>query len=246
MLQSFIQDAAWATNRYGIGAGNLSAAGEMLNALYGDALKVHGVRRVVVVSADLVALAVNGICRVFHKNFGRYMSLTERSIDLNLRAVREGQVDAAAAELKQALAEFVLDGEGAHVWIVPDGYMAALSENERRWAREGGGYFSHESMCVQNTGARAARCELFVYFEAPGREILRHAFEVPANRSIHLRLDLIPGMGGEPFVPKSMPVGYKIVSYDAPVVVQGSRILTSGQGSEFGSFGTTMAWTPSS
>ncbi|MCY3024570.1 MAG: sensory rhodopsin transducer, partial [Planctomycetota bacterium] len=135
-------------------------------------------------------------------------------------------------------------GDGAYVWIVPDGYMAALSAHEKRWEREGGGYFSHESMCVQNTGARPTRCELTVYFEAPKRGVLRHAFEVPAQRSIHLRLDKIPGMRGEPFIPKSTPVGYKIVSRDAPVVVQGSRILTSGCDSEFASFGTAMAWTP--
>ena len=128
-------------------------------------------------------------------------------------------------------------------WLVVLLAMAGLSAVEKRWAREGGGYFSHEAICILNTGARATRCELTVYFEA-ARAARRHIFTVPARRSIHLRLDKLRGPGGGLFIPKNAPVGYKLVSFDAPVVVQGSRILTSGRNSEFASFGTTMAWTP--
>jgi hypothetical protein len=223
---------------------HLPAAAEILQDQYGPALKAYGVGKIVSVSFTHIALTMRG--RLMKKLKTNTPGLTAHvdTVDVWLDRIGPQDVDSAAKALESALAAYVPEGDGAHVWIVPDGYMAALSPNEKRWARKGGGYFSHESMCVQNTSVRATRCELTVYFEAPGRKVLRHAFEVPAQRSIHLRLDKIPGMRGEPFIPKSTPVGYKIVSFDAPVVVQGSRILTSGKNSEFASFGTTMAWTP--
>ncbi|MBE7466201.1 MAG: hypothetical protein HS116_22220 [Planctomycetes bacterium] len=221
-----------------------AVAGAILKAASSAALKVHGVSDVVVSGYDRVTLVVQGRCGDPAKVSGEFVTVHERTLDLRVAGLdADGQVQ-AAKELARALAEFERFGDGAYVWIVPDGYMAALSEHEKRWDRDGGGYFSHESMCVQNTGRRATRCELFVYFEPAGREVLRHEFEIPAERSIHLRLDKLPARQGEPFVPKGVPVGYKIVSHQAPVVVQGSRILTSGKDSEFASFGTTMAWAP--
>jgi hypothetical protein len=241
MLSDFLQGSKSVLARYG---SNLSAASRILNDLYGPALKAYGVGRIVTVSAKQVTLTVHGRRAKGGRATSACVAANAGTVDVSLDKIGKGGVKAAAKALERALASYVPDGDGAYVWIVPDGYMAALSANEERFRREGGGYFSHESMCVQNTGMRPTRCELTVYFEAPGRKVLRHAFHVPAQRSIHLRLDKIPGMRGEPFIPKSTPVGYKIVSYDAPVVVQGSRILTSGRGSEFASFGTTMAWAP--
>ena len=58
------------------------------------------------------------------------------------------------------------------------------------------------------------------------------------------RLDKLKNENGEPLIAKDAPVSYKITSRDARVVVQGSRILTSGENSIFASFGTVMAWCP--
>ncbi|MGD0089405.1 MAG: sensory rhodopsin transducer [Planctomycetota bacterium] len=240
MLLRFLKSCLEVLSRYGE---QPCAAAQILNGLYGPALKVYGVGGLVVPRATRVVLAVHGRLREGAKPAADCLALHAETIDLHLDEMDETGVKSAAEALEQALGCYVLDGDGAYVWIVPDGYMAALSAAEQRWEREGGGYFSHESLCVQNTGPRATRCQLTVYFEAPGRRVLRHAFEVPAQRSIHLRLDKIAGLHGGPFIPKSTPVGYKIVSLDAPVVVQGSRILTSGRESEFASFGTTMGWT---
>jgi len=147
-------------------------------------------------------------------------------------------------QLNAILAAYDLDGDGAHVWIIPDGFMASLSPVEEIWEGEGGGYFSHESMCVLNTSARPTRCTLEVFFEDPERDPFTHAFDVAAHQSSHYRLDKLKADDGSPLIPKDCPVSYKITSLDTPVVVQGSRILTSGRGSEFGSFGTAMGWTP--
>jgi hypothetical protein len=51
-------------------------------------------------------------------------------------------------------------------------------------------------------------------------------------------------VNGEPLIAKDAPVSYKITSLDSRIVVQGSRILTSGEDSIFASFGTVMAWCP--
>jgi hypothetical protein len=148
------------------------------------------------------------------------------------------------AQLEGILAAYDLDGDGAHVWIVPDGFMASLSPVEEIWEADGGGYFSHESMCVLNTSARATRCTLEVFFEDEAMAPFTHSFSVAAHQSAHYRLDKLKDDDGEPLIPKDSPVSYKITSLDTPVVVQGSRILTSGRSSEFGSFGTAMGWTP--
>jgi len=244
MLLEFLRGCEGVMERYG---DYPRVAVEILNDLYGPALKAYGVGKILVADPAQVVLTVHGRLSSGATPKAPCLALHENTIDLSLDKLGKSSVKSAAKALEKALAAYVLDGDGAYVWVVPDGYMAALSETEQRWEREGGGYFSHESLCVQNTGPRPTRCELTVYFEAPGRKTLRHAFEVPAQRSIHLRLDKIPGPPGprgQPFIPKSTPVGYKIVSFDAPVVVQGSRILTSGHESEFASFGTTMAWAP--
>ncbi|HEY3319386.1 MAG TPA: sensory rhodopsin transducer [Planctomycetota bacterium] len=238
MLTRFLREARNVLATYG---SNLDAASRILRALFGSALKAYGVTSVIVVSRRQVTLTIAG--QLSDVRTQACIRSNDRTVDLFLNRIVEEDIDVAGQALAAVLSSIVPDGDGAYVWIVPDGYMAELSKNEKRWVKEGGGYFSHESMCVQNTGARLTRCEIFVYFEAPGQEVLRHSFEVPAHRSIHLRLDKIPGVDGQDFIPKSTPAGYKIVSYDAPVVVQGSRILTSGKDSEFASFGTTMAWT---
>jgi len=146
--------------------------------------------------------------------------------------------------IAEALTCYSSDGDGAYVWIVPDGYMAALTPAEKEWEAHGGGYFSHESICISNTADSDTRCLLEVLYEDPTLENVSCEFEVPAHRSVHYRLDQLKREDGEPLIAKDAPVSYKITSRDTRVVVQGSRILTSGENSVFASFGTVMAWCP--
>ena len=136
------------------------------------------------------------------------------------------------------------DGDGAYVWIIPDGYMAALTPTEQEWEAHGGGYFSHESICISNTADTDTRCLLEVLYEDPTLDNVSCEFEVAAHRSVHYRLDQLKDENGEPLIAKDAPVSYKVTSYNARIVVQGSRILTSGENSVFASFGTVMAWCP--
>ena len=242
MLEHVLSSSAEILTLYGK---NPVIASELLNALHGAALKPFGVARLVPVSTTRLVLAMNAVrsekARVIK---GKFTKAGARTIEVSLKNLKPKLLDKMIGELAEQLSEFTPLGDGAYVWFIPDGFLASLTANEEKWAREGGGYFSHESLCVQNTGGLATRCTLYVYFEADGHEVLIHEFKVSARRSIHLRLDKIRGSNGQPFIPKSAPVGYKIVSREAPVIVQGSRILTSGRESEFASFGTTMAWAP--
>ena len=148
-------------------------------------------------------------------------------------------------EVEALLANYDMDGDGSYVWIVPDAYLAALSPVGRIWASEGGGFCSHESICVLNTSDRDTRCRLDVFYEDPMRRRTAVDFVVESKRSVHYRLDKLADDDGNPLIAKDQPVAYRLTSFDSRVVVQSSRILTSGCGSEFASFGTSMAWAPS-
>ncbi|GIX07380.1 MAG: hypothetical protein KatS3mg115_1783 [Candidatus Poribacteria bacterium] len=211
---------------------------ELLNDRFGSRLAAWGFGRVVVVGPQRLLLNVRGRLRQSPETIPgvRYgtgaVSLDGRHLPPDL-------------DLAHIAAQYEPEGDGAYVWFIPDGYMARLSEVEQVWEREGGGYFSHESICVLNTAERATRCRLEVFFEESGRAPISVEFQVAAKQSLHYRLDKLKDAQGNPLIPKDTPVSYKITSFDTRVVVQGSRILTSGRSSEFASFGTAMAWTPS-
>lgn len=166
-------------------------------------------------------------------------------VDLDWLVGKKGTAsEAEGQQLAKALDAYELEGDGAYVWVVPDGFMASLTQQEQTWAAEGGGYFSHESMCVLNTSNHATRCTLEVFYESDTSRNFSHGFEVAARQSVHYRLDKMLQPDGQPMILKDEPVAYRIVSHDARVVVQGSRILTSGENSTFASFGTVVAWAP--
>lgn len=209
----------------------------LLNNAFGDWLASQGVSRVdmltptclwVTVQGELKqATAVPGI-----KLYDRFFVVDRKEVHKNPEAITD------------ALKSYSSDGDGAYVWIVPDGYMAALTPAEQEWEAHGGGYFSHESICISNTADKDTCCLLEVLYEDPTLENVSCEFEVQAHRSVHYRLDKLKAENGEPLIAKDAPVSYKITSRDARVVVQGSRILTSGENSTFASFGTVMAWCP--
>lgn len=219
------------------GISNAETLTTLLNDMFGDWLASQGVSRLTMLSENKLCLNVTGTLK--HANSVKGIGFHSRFLVVFLDDVAE-----APETIAEALQSYTSDGDGAYVWIIPDGYMAALTPAEQEWEEHGGGYFSHESICISNTADIDTRCLLEVLYEDPVLENVSCEFDVPAHRSVHYRLDKLKAENGEPLIAKDAPVSYKITSSDARVVVQGSRILTSGENSIFASFGTVMAWSP--
>ena len=214
----------------------------LINDHLGDCLRACGLGALAVLGPQQIAINVRGTLREVQAGSPGGVELRRGSLRVDLSSfVVESD---GYAELAGLLGSYEMDGEGAYVWVVPDGYLASLSAVEEVWAAEGGGYFSHESICILNTADRSTRCRLSVFYEDTTRSEVSAEFEVGAHRSVHYRLDRLFDAEGEPLIAKDAPVAYRITSMDSRVVVQSSRILTSGRGSEFASFGTAMAWAP--
>lgn len=209
----------------------------LLNDAFGDWLASQGVSHLMMLGDNTVCLNVRG--KLKHANLARGIKFRSRFLVISLDMVEE-----EPETIAEALKSYTSDGDGAYVWVIPDGYMAALTPAEKEWEEHGGGYFSHESICISNTADIDTRCLLEVLYEDTTLENVSCEFDVPAHRSVHYRLDKLKDASGEPLIAKDAPVSYKITSRDARVVVQGSRILTSGENSIFASFGTVMAWSP--
>lgn len=220
-----------------VGISNLETLTTLLNDTFGDWLASQGVSYLDMLEEDKLCLNVTGT--LAHANSIQGIDAYSRFLIVALDAVTENP-----AAIADALKAYTSDGDGAYVWIIPDGYMAALTPAEQEWEKHGGGYFSHESICISNTADRDTHCRLEVLYEDPDLENVSCEFEVPAHRSVHYRLDKLQDEKGEPLIAKDAPVSYKVTSRAVRIVVQGSRILTSGENSMFASFGTVMAWCP--
>ena len=225
-------------NNYGeAGLVHLDTLTALLNNTFGDWLISQRVSRIDLLSPKYLWFTVQGELKQAHavpgiKLYDRFFVVDRDEVHKNPEAIAD------------ALKCYNSDGDGAYVWVIPDGYMAALTPAEQEWEEHGGGYFSHESICISNTADIDTRCLLEVLYEDTSLENVSCEFDVPAHRSVHYRLDKLKNENGEPLIAKDAPVSYKITSRDARVVVQGSRILTSGENSIFASFGTVMAWCP--
>ena len=219
------------------GISNLDTLTPLLNDMFGDWLTSQGVSHLEVLDENRLCLNVAGQLKEHNPSKG--IQLYSRFLVISLDEI-EDNPESVAGTLKS----YTSDGDGAYVWVIPDGYMAGLSAAEQEWEQHGGGYFSHESICISNTADIGTNCLLEVLYEDTDMENVSCEFDVPANRSVHYRLDKLKDADGEPLIAKDAPVSYKITSQDARVVVQGSRILTSGKNSMFASFGTVMAWCP--
>ena len=225
-------------NNYGeAGLVHLDTLTALLNNTFGDWLISQGVSRVDLLSPKWLWFTVQGELKQAQavpgiKLYDRFFVVDRDEVHNNPEAIAD------------ALKCYNSEGDGAYVWVIPDGYMAALTPAEQAWEQHGGGYFSHESICISNTADIDTRCRLEVLYEDTTLENVSCEFDVPAHRSVHYRLDKLKDENGEPLIAKDAPVSYKITSRDARIVVQGSRILTSGENSIFASFGTVMAWCP--
>lgn len=209
----------------------------LINNTFGDWLASQGISQLMMLGDNTLCLNVRGELK--HTNSATGIRAYSRFLVISLDKVAE-----EPEVIADALKCYSSDGDGAYVWIIPDGYMAALTPTEQEWEAHGGGYFSHESICISNTADRDTRCLLEVLYEDPALDNVSCEFEVAAHRSVHYRLDQLKDENGELLIAKDAPVSYKVTSRDARIVVQGSRILTSGENSTFASFGTVMAWCP--
>ena len=226
-------------NDYGrAGLVHLETVTALLNKTFGDWLASQGVSRVDLLSPRYLWFSVQGKLEQPEPVPGIELHSRFFVVDRNQVKTKNSEV------IADALKCYTSDGDGAYVWIIPDGYMAALTPAEQAWEQYGGGYFSHESICISNTADIDTRCVLEVLYEDPAMQNVSCEFDVFAHRSVHYRLDKLKDDNGEPLIAKDAPVSYKITSRDARVVVQGSRILTSGENNAFASFGTVMAWCP--
>lgn len=108
-------------------------------------------------------------------------------------------------------------GEGARVWLIPDGYLATPPA-------DGKPYQSHEAVCVLNTGISDAHIRLDLFFEdrEPIKEI---PVVVKAERTLHVRLDKPEQLGGT-VIPRDVPYALRVRS-DVPIIVQYSRLDTT-------------------
>ena len=216
---------------------------DLLNDRMQDCFRACGIGRAASIpGTSRMLFTVRGELKAGDHKPPRGVKLKQTAFEAQLNKL---QYEGAGYDLLDEILEhYEMDGDGAYVWIVPDGYMASLSDVEKVWEAEGGGYFSHESMCVLNTSDQPTRCRLEAFFEDTEISPVSVEFVVEAKQSLHYRIDKLKREDGSDLIPKDAPVSYKITSFDKRVVVQGSRILTSGRSSEFGSFGTVVAWTP--
>ena len=110
---------------------------------------------------------------------------------------------------------------GKKCWIVPDGYIPQLTENDEN---NQNGYVSHECACILNTGPKDAQIELRIFFENAEPVTVKDLI-VAAQRCWHLRMDELK-KGGKLLIERGVPYGL-VINSSEPVVVQMSRLETT-------------------
>jgi hypothetical protein len=110
---------------------------------------------------------------------------------------------------------------GKTCWVVPDGYIPELTENDEI---NPNGYLSHECVCILNTGSEDVEVTLSLYFEDCD-PIFVDGIVVASQRSWHLRMDELK-KSGQLAVPRGKPYSL-VVSGNTPIVVQMSRLDTT-------------------
>ena len=101
-------------------------------------------------------------------------------------------------------------------WYIPDAYFPGVSSGKT--------YVSHEAVCFLNEGTQDAQVQLTLYFEDRDKMTGFHA-TVPAERTVHLRLDKLVGEGGQR-IPQDTPYAILIES-EADLHVQYTRVDTT-------------------
>ena len=162
----------------------------LLNDTFGDWLASQGVSSLTMFGDNTVCLNVRGELK--HTTSVKGIKTHSRFLVISLAQVADNP-----EAIADALKGYSSEGDGAYVWVIPDGYMAALTPVEQEWEEHGGGYFSHESICISNTADIDTRCLLEVLYEDTTLENVSCEFDVPAHRSVHYRLDKLKNENGE-------------------------------------------------
>jgi hypothetical protein len=110
---------------------------------------------------------------------------------------------------------------GKKCWIVPDGYIPQLTEND---SGNLSGYISHECACLLNTGPKDAQIDLTIYFEN-AEPVTVDGLIVAAQRCWHLRMDELK-KEDKCVIERGVPYGLVINSNES-IVVQMSRLDTT-------------------
>jgi hypothetical protein len=110
---------------------------------------------------------------------------------------------------------------GKKCWIVPDGYIPQLTEND---SSNQNGYVSHECTCILNTGPNDAQIELTIYFEDT-EPVVIDGLVIAAKRCWHMRMDELK-QGNKSVIERGVPYGL-VINSSEPVIVQMSRLDTT-------------------
>lgn len=102
---------------------------------------------------------------------------------------------------------------GRRRWAVAEGY---IPRDRGRKSRE---LESHETLCLLNATARAARVAITVYF-ADREPAGPYRFTVPARRTRHVRFNDLDDPGP---VPRATDFS-SVIESDVPIVVQHTRL----------------------
>jgi hypothetical protein len=100
-------------------------------------------------------------------------------------------------------------------WYIPDCYWHSKSN---------GVFVSHEAVCILNTNSVPALVNMTLYFEDRGM-VGGYSVEVPAERTLHIRLDKLVNLDGIP-VPQDTSYAM-VVDCEQVIAVQYTRVDTS-------------------
>ncbi len=101
-------------------------------------------------------------------------------------------------------------------WYIPDAYYPSVSSGKT--------YVSHEAVCFLNETTEDADVNLTLYFEDRDK-MTGFSTVVPAERTIHLRLDKLVSSEGKR-IPQDVPYAIVIES-DVQLKVQYTRVDTT-------------------
>lgn len=119
-----------------------------------------------------------------------------------------------------------MEGEGAKVWLIPDGYIPEAGTSKMK---------GHDAVCLLNTGKTPAHVTFDFYFE--DRDPIRDVkLTLEGERTWHVKIEDSERLGVE--VPRLVPYAVRVTS-DVNIVVQYSRLDATQTNM---TLMTTMAW----
>ena len=102
------------------GISNLETLSTLLNDTFGDWLASQGISHLMMLGDNTLCLNVRGALKDTTSVDG--IKTRSRFLVISL-----DQVEDEPERIAEALKNYTSDGDGAYVWVVPDGYMAALT-----------------------------------------------------------------------------------------------------------------------